>query len=173
MASYQVLILDNWGGVWGVGGASSLHYSRQSSFEKWGFIPLQVITILAMCFCVSEKNYDHIDFEYTQPLYVSIVNVNFTTDKFIFSEGSKFNLNPHLPLQIKFLKIFNAYLFVIYLYRICLIHILELTIKCYIWPTTLVQTKVDTIQLSLYQRGFTSEKTVLKNKRPSNFKHWV
>jgi hypothetical protein len=60
-------------------------------------------------------SYDHIDFEYAQPWYVSIVNVNFTTDKFIFAEGSKFNLNPHLPLQINSWKI-SMHICLLYIY---------------------------------------------------------
>lgn len=113
--------------------------------------------------------YDHINFEYAQPLFVSIVNVNFTTNKFIFAKGSKFNLNPHLPLQINFLKIFNAYLFVIYLYRICLIDILELTVKCYIWPT-LVQTWVETIAQLVPKGALHQRKRFWKTKA---FKFWT
>jgi hypothetical protein len=33
-----VFVWDNWGGVWGVGGAGNLHCNADSSFENWGLI---------------------------------------------------------------------------------------------------------------------------------------
>ncbi len=51
----------NWGGVWGVGGASSLGMQ----FQEMGFNPLQVTTLLGMCFYWKlEKICDLIIFEY-------------------------------------------------------------------------------------------------------------
>jgi hypothetical protein len=33
-----------------------------------------------------ENDCDHIKFEYAKPLYISVINLNFQTEKFIFIE---------------------------------------------------------------------------------------
>jgi hypothetical protein len=46
MANYWVFVGGNWGGVWGVGGASNLGMH----FQEMGFNSPRVFTLLGMCF---------------------------------------------------------------------------------------------------------------------------
>jgi hypothetical protein len=121
-----VFVWGNWGDVWGVLGVGNLGCRGQSFFWKLGFNSLTNNFNLKMCmfmgvkkksvyvFMWMEKNCDNSKFEYAQQPFMYL--------KFHWKNEMK--LESISTLTNKLMKNFNAYSFVLFFSKICLIGIL-------------------------------------------------